>query len=106
VSGLHPEGRDFKILTAHLNMMYFPPPTSTLPTRVQAAMQFISMMNTKVNGSVSFTGERSEGTCLNNEEKSTYNQALVMLRHYFSGEMDFGDAPPISPGNEFTMQLK
>lgn len=64
------------------------------PPRVQAALQFISMMNVKENGTPGFDGSHSPSGELTPHEKATYNSAMNMLKQYFSGEMDFGDTPP------------
>ncbi len=80
----------------HPQALYSAPIQSGPPPRVQAALQFIAMMNNKENGTPSFDGSRSPSGELTVHEKATYNSAMNMLKQYFSGEMDFGDTPPVS----------
>ena len=71
--------------------------TQTIPPRVQAAMQFVQMMNTKEMGVPSFDGSRTPSGSLTPKERAAYDSAMLMLQQYFSGEMDFGDTPPSRP---------
>lgn len=68
---------------------------SSPPPRVQAALQFIAMMNVKENGMPSFDGSSPKSGELTFSEKAAYNSAIKMLQQYFSCEMDFGDYPPL-----------
>lgn len=87
----------------HPQALYSAPIQSGPPPRVQAALQFIGMMNHKEQGSPGFDGSRTQSSELTYQEKATYNSAMHMLKQYFSGEMDFGDSAPMyipSPDDE------
>lgn len=66
-----------------------------IPPRIRAAMEFIT------NCSQAFTSCEGEVRVrkLAPREQAAYDAAIEAVRLYFSGEMDFGDAPatPIAP---------
>lgn len=88
-----------------MNPSALPPTIQTAPPgRVQAALQFVGMMLDKERGGSAFdVGQRTPGD-LSKCEAKTRDAALEMLRLYFAGEMNFGDAavtpnaPPDDPG--------
>ena len=64
-----------------------------VPPRVQAAMQYIHFCRMITDPDESSAKSRA----LNKSEQAAYEMAMAVLRGYFSGEMDYGDAPPRSP---------
>jgi hypothetical protein len=71
---------------------------STMPPRVEAAMRFLDMMRAKESGTNPF-GTPATAESLSPQETKVQRQAMQVLLDYFSGEMDFGDAPPRRSGD-------
>ncbi len=67
-----------------------------LPPRVQAALSYLSYCSYITNQSDVAIPPRQ----LSAGERAVMNGALRVLAMYFSGEMDYGDAPPSGPGPE------
>ncbi len=65
-----------------------------VPARVQAALEYLRYCYWKTEQSdVSIPPMK-----LSTTERSVESAALSILQQYFLGEMDFGDAPPITVG--------
>lgn len=68
--------------------------TTALPSRVQAALDFLSYCHWVTQQCDPAVAART----LSPVEIGVQQAALRVLRLYFDGEMDFGDAPPHRPG--------
>lgn len=66
--------------------------TTKLPARVQAALDFINHTRWVTQQDDASIPPRS----LTKLEQSVETAALRTLQSYFLGEMDFGDAPPVT----------
>lgn len=64
--------------------------TFALPSRVQAALDYLNYCHWATHQCDASIPARS----LSNVEVGVQNSALQVLRLYFDGEMDYGDAPP------------
>lgn len=73
-------------------------PMLVMPMRVQAAQHYLHYTLSKTAPTPLFDGRATEGVPLTAKEQAAYDAALEVLRQYFAGEMDYGDAPPIAPG--------
>lgn len=71
--------------------MYSMPPD--MPGRVRAALEYLQYCLTATHP-YDCTTERTQ---LGQPESAVRHAALDVLRLYFSGEMDYGDAPPTRP---------
>lgn len=65
----------------------------SLPARVQAALEYLDYCHWAQHSCDSSVPARG----LSVAETCVQTAALDVLRTYFQGEMDFGDAPPVRP---------
>jgi hypothetical protein len=76
----------------------------SIPYRVQAALQFASMINCRfIFASSSDLPKEVE---LTQDEVSTRKKALECLGRYFDGEIDYGDRPPTKDQEKIDVQDK
>ena len=69
----------------------------TLPVKVQAAMQFVAAMDDITRMSPTFDGSRGSIREMTMVEESAYESALMVVRLYFRGEMDYAEKHQVIP---------